>query len=209
MNYLAHIFLARQSDDAMLGALLGDFVRGDFAGLYGPEIETEIAIHRKVDSFTDAHPALRDAKRLFESPRRRFAGITLDIFYDHMLARHWASYSAMPLDTFIGRFYDALARNGHRLPDPLDRIAPRMIEQDWLGSYRDFSGVEDAVNRVSTRLSKNGHLMREGLADLRANYDAIATGFPGLFADLTAFVGQHRAFLESPQTQRKALPAAE
>ena len=31
MNYLAHAWLARHSDDAILGAILGDFVHGQSA----------------------------------------------------------------------------------------------------------------------------------------------------------------------------------
>ena len=204
MNYLAHIFLARHSEEAMLGAFLGDFVKGDYAGIYSPEIETEISIHRKVDSYTDTHPVIKSAKQYFGGPRRRFAGIVLDIFYDHMLARHWSSYSAVPIGTFIEGFYSALSRSDHLLPDPLNRMVPRMIEQDWLGSYRDFSGVEIAVNRVSTRLSRNGDLMRDGLLDLRTNYAAIAAGFPALFAELASFVAGHRAAINDARLQALA-----
>ena len=49
MNFLAHLYLARQSEDAMLGSIIGDFVKGDYTGLYNPVIETEIFVHRKID----------------------------------------------------------------------------------------------------------------------------------------------------------------
>ncbi|MDF3036990.1 MAG: hypothetical protein K0S28_2264 [Paucimonas sp.] len=42
MNYLAHIYLARQSGDAMVGALLGDFVKANRADAYAGEIRREI-----------------------------------------------------------------------------------------------------------------------------------------------------------------------
>jgi acyl carrier protein phosphodiesterase len=34
MNYLAHLFLAEENDDAKLGALLGDFVKGTIIDRY-------------------------------------------------------------------------------------------------------------------------------------------------------------------------------
>ena len=37
MNYLAHAWLARHSDDAILGALLGDFVFGQSTLVDWPE----------------------------------------------------------------------------------------------------------------------------------------------------------------------------
>ena len=57
MNYLAHFYLADGSPDALVGSLLGDFVKGDDHADYPPEIQRAILIHRQIDSFTDAHPS--------------------------------------------------------------------------------------------------------------------------------------------------------
>lgn len=192
MNYLAHIYLARQSDDAMLGALLGDFVKPHSGFQFTPEIEAEIATHRKIDSYTDRHPIVLQGKELFAGPSRRYAGILLDVFYDHLLAKNWASYSDIALDEFIRGFYRALAARADALPPNLARAAPRMIEQDWLGSYTDYSGVELAINRISTRLSRNGELLRHGLDDLKMNYDTLAVGFQAFFPDLIQFAALRR-----------------
>lgn len=187
MNYLAHVFLARQSDDAMVGAVLGDFAKANIDGIYAPAVELEIRLHRSIDIYTDSHATVRDAVQLFAQPRRRFAGIVLDVFYDHLLARRWATYSAMPLREFIDAFYQALATHDGTLPERLRDIAPYMIEQDWLGKYHDFAGVEWAVNRMSQRLSRSGDLLRAGLEDVREHYDAIAAGFDSFFPQLIAF----------------------
>jgi acyl carrier protein phosphodiesterase len=192
MNYLAHIYLARHSDEAMLGALLGDFVKPHSGSLFSSAIETEIVTHRKVDAFTDSHPIVLHAKQLFDGPSRRYAGILLDVFYDHLLARGWARYSAEPLQDFIQHFYGALARHAGVLPANLARAAPYMIEQDWLGSYLDYAGVEIAIRRISTRLSKNGHLLRDGLADLQAHHAQLASGFDAFFPELITFVETRR-----------------
>ena len=193
MNYLAHLYLARHSDDAMLGALLGDFVKPLSSAPFAPEIEAEIITHRKVDSFTDSHPIVLEAKALFNGPPRRYAGILLDVFYDHLLAKHWRDYSAIPLDTFIARFYSALQRRADLLPPNLARLAPYMIEQDWLGSYKHYEGVDIAVRRISTRLSKHGDVMRDGLVDLKSHYAVLEQGFHTFFPALIDFVDARRS----------------
>ncbi|CAN7518791.1 ACP phosphodiesterase [Pseudoduganella sp. LjRoot289] len=195
MNYLAHIFLARQSDAAMIGAMLGDFAKASVDGLYTQEIEREIMLHRYIDSYTDSHPVVKSAVQLFAGPRRRYGGIVLDVFYDHLLTQRWDHYSELPRHELIARFHRALREHMDILPDKLRAIAPRIIEQNWLAGYEELAGVELAVTRISQRLSRNGHLMREGLDDLRANYAAIAAGFDAFFPDLMRFAEQRRSEL--------------
>jgi acyl carrier protein phosphodiesterase len=192
MNYLAHIYLARHSDDAMIGALLGDFVKPHSGGQFSAEIAEEIVTHRKIDAFTDSHPVVLQGKGLFEGPGRRYAGILLDVFYDHVLAANWERYAGMPLDGFIERFYSALGRRADILPENVARMAPHMVEQDWIGSYVDYAGVEIAVRRISTRLSRNGDVMRGALVDLERNYEQLAAGFHLFFPDLIDFVERRR-----------------
>ncbi len=187
MNYLAHVFLARHSDQAMVGALLGDFAKADFTGLYPPDMALEIELHRRIDSYTDHHPAVREAVQLFGEGRRRFAGIVLDVFYDHLLARRWDAYCDVPLRQFIDRFYAALDRHHAILPERLRKIAPYIIEQDWLGKYCSLEGVEWAVNRIAQRLSRNGELLSAGLADVHTHYAALGKGFDVFFPDLVQF----------------------
>jgi acyl carrier protein phosphodiesterase len=193
VNYLAHVFLARQSGEAMVGALMGDFVKGEIDGRYPPDMAFEIRLHRRIDSFTDAHPVVLDAKARFPQGRRRFAGIVLDVFYDHVLSRRWDAHADEPRREVIDRAYVALEVHHPLLPDRLQRVAPWMIAQDWLGSYAELPGVERAVERLSTRLSRDGHLLRDGLQDVRANYDALSEGFDRFFPDLVEFVRESRS----------------
>lgn len=195
MNYLAHIFLARQSSAAMIGAMLGDFAKADVRGVYTPEIEREIMLHRYIDSYTDSHPAVKASVQLFEGPRRRFGGIVLDVFYDHLLTQRWERYSDIPRHELIATFHDALRAHLPMLPEKLQVIAPRIIDQQWLAGYEELAGVELAVTRISSRLSRNGHLMREGLQDLRLHYAAMAEGFDAFFPDLVRFTDERRASL--------------
>jgi acyl carrier protein phosphodiesterase len=187
MNYLAHLYLARHGDDAMLGALLGDFV----FGVSGPEayplpIRREILLHRRIDRYTDAHPSVVAARALFSDGLRRYAGIALDVYYDHLLARDWAQWSDVDLDAFTARFYAHLLANHAQLPARLQTIAPHMAQHDWLGNYRERASVDHAVRRIATRLSRNGDKLVACLEDLRMHEPAIERGFEALFSDLIA-----------------------
>ncbi len=97
MNYLAHFFLAENTPESLLGNLLGDFVKGSAVNLYPQEIIKGIYLHRKVDSYTDSHAIVRSSKSLVCSQRRRFAGVLIDVFYDHFLAKNWREYSEVPV----------------------------------------------------------------------------------------------------------------
>lgn len=195
MNYLAHAFLARYSDAAMVGALLGDFAKADVWDQYPPEIALEINVHRQIDSYTDSHPVVQAALALFPGPRRRFAGIVLDVFYDHMLSQRWAAFSSVPRTQFIAGFYAALRAHEALLPERLRAMLPSLVGHDWLARYHHMDGVEWAVTRMSQRLSKNGNLLRDGLHDVHANYATLAAGFDAFFPDLAIFAHGARARL--------------
>lgn len=193
MNYLAHIYLARHSYDAMLGALLGDFVKTEGAASYQSTIAREILLHRKIDSYTDQHPLTLAARSMFAPTRRRYAGIALDIFYDHILAKEWHQYSDQHLAIFVQDFYRELMARQALFNPSMEYAAPRMVAQDWLGSYIEFDGVKIAIDRVSTRLSRNGHLLRETVQDLTLHYDDLREGFLLFFPELQNFVNEQRS----------------
>ena len=78
----------------MLGALLGDFAFGR-QGLerFGREAHREILLHRRIDRHTDTHPEVLALRACFADGTRRFAGIALDVYVDHLLARDWPRWS--------------------------------------------------------------------------------------------------------------------
>lgn len=200
MNYLAHIFLARHSADAQFGALLGDFVKPGKDGAFALETQREIILHRKVDTFTDGHHLNLLARALFPDGRRRYAGILLDVFYDHVLAKHWHRYSDLHFTQFVQDFYGSLMQRSALFPEHLHYAAPKMVEQDWISSYTEFEGVKIAIQRMSHRLTRNGDLLRDGLKDLEQHYSPLSDTFFEFFPELEAFVVRERlALLQASQ----------
>ena len=71
MNFLAHLHLAHLANSSLSGNLLADFVRGNPAEDYSPEVVDGIFMHRRIDVLTDEPvsiaPTIRDSARVIES----------------------------------------------------------------------------------------------------------------------------------------------
>ena len=187
MNYLAHLYLAKDSTELMIGGILGDFVKGTLKDQYPNEIKQGIELHRKIDTYTDSHVMTRASRRLYSPERRRFAGIIVDLCYDHFLYRHWSTFSDTALEPFILNAYDILKTHHLMLPKRLRSMLPFMIRDDWLGSYRNLSGVEHALKRLSKRVT-NGDRLPGAIDEIKANYRELEANFLIFFPDLISFV---------------------
>ena len=190
MNYLAHLFLAGDNPDEKLGSLIADFTRGrleTLAGNYSPGIMRGIAIHRKIDQFTDQHTRVLRSKRRFSDPRRRYAGIIVDVLHDHFLSRHWYRHSDMDRGEFIASVYRLLQRNQHVLPSRMQWIAPLMIDQDWLGSYHYLDRIGEAYDRMSRRLRQPNNLAG-AVVEVRKLYQLLERDFEIFFPELRIHV---------------------
>jgi acyl carrier protein phosphodiesterase len=187
VNYLAHLQLARPAPLSWLGALLADFGR-DLRGQPLPdEVRAAMAEHRRIDAFTDAHPLVRDCRRRLGSGLHLLRGVALDVYFDHLLARHWDRFTAQPLERFSQDVYRALTELALPLPPRLAAALPRMRAQDWLTRYRDVESVGLALQGVAHRLRRPGAL-DHGLATLLAQGRAIEQAFLDFYPELLEFV---------------------
>ncbi len=186
MNYLAHLYLADTTHDSLVGQLLGDFVKGAAVQDFDTAIQGAIRFHRKIDSFSDAHALTRASRNRISPQWRRFAGIMVDVCYDHFLARSWGRFSDEALPDFVRRMYGHLQENRSRLPEAAERVLNRMVFYDWLGSYGDLNKVGIALDRVASRLTR-GERFLGAIADIRANYRALQNDFLAFFPDLIDF----------------------
>ena len=186
MNFLAHAYLSHDSDEALLGSLMGDFVKGPLDARDGSALSSALALHRRIDTYTDAHPIVAVSRSRMSAARRRFAGILVDMFYDHFLARHWPDYSTVPLDRFTARVYDVLLSRSDELPERLRYIAPHMARTDWLGSYRHLEAVGVALDRIGNSL-KRGNFLLGSIEELVANYAALEQDFRSFFPEVVRF----------------------
>ncbi|EJM14723.1 hypothetical protein PMI22_04500 [Pseudomonas sp. GM21] len=191
MNYLAHLHLGGPRPGQLLGSLYGDFVKGRLQGQYDPEIEAAIQLHRSIDVFTDRHPLVDVSLSRFSSTRRRYAGIVLDVFFDHCLARNWTLYADRPLELFTSDVYRVLTAEP-QLPERLAKIAPHMVANDWLGSYREFEVLEQVLRGISRRLTRPEELAG-AMQELRVLYEPLSEDFRLFYPQLQVFAQNYPA----------------
>ena len=187
MNYLAHLYLGGNAPESMIGAMMGDFVKGSVGDGLPPAISEGIRLHRRIDTFTDAHPTFRTSKRRIAPEYRRYAGILIDVFYDHFLACDWAAYSPVPLDHFARRVYHVMSLHQQGFPPRMQRSTAYMIGTDLLVSYRDIEGIRTALRGIEGRLRRPSQLGL-AIAELESNYAQLHADFSEFFPALMQFV---------------------
>jgi acyl carrier protein phosphodiesterase len=187
MNYLAHLFLAEPTPEALIGNLLGDFRTGVALDCYPIAIRRGIETHLRIDAFTDGHGVVKASKQYFSPPLRRFAGIILDILYDHYLAKHWQTYSNVSLPDFSRHIYQLLSTHRELLPIKLQHALPDMIANDWLCSYVELAGLQYTLERTARRFKRSTPIA-QGYDEILEHYDALEQGFQRFFPELVMYV---------------------
>ena len=199
MNYLAHLYLAGDDPESVVGSLMGDFVKGRIGEDLAPGIRWGIRQHRLIDAFTDRHATFRASKRRLRPAFRRYGGILVDLFYDHFLAAHWSRYSEVPLTDFSRRVYRILWRRQQGLPPRMQRSVSYMIDRDLLQSYGEVNGIRRALEGLEGRLKRQSQLS-DAVLDLEQNYRALAVDFSDFFPELIRYVDEvARSHAEQPR----------
>ncbi|MBT8340142.1 MAG: DUF479 domain-containing protein [Desulfatitalea sp.] len=186
MNYLAHFFMADIVGGSFTGQFLGDFVKGSAVDDYTPEISTGIRFHRRIDTFSDAHAITRHSRACFTPRRRRFAGVIVDMCYDHFLVNHWQRFNPLPLPVLAQRVYAELSENLGMLPTQAQPMATRMISMDWLGAYAGLDNIAVAIDRIAARL-RHGERFMGAIDEVRSNYQLLERDFMTFFPQLVHF----------------------
>jgi len=122
MNCLAHLALGGKEPAGRVGNLLGDFVKGTEESLrkdYPDAVVDGMMVHREIDKFTDSHPDFHKAKSLLPAELQRYAGIIIDIYFDHFLAKNWSKFSSMPLESYADESIKMLEDHIDILPERL------------------------------------------------------------------------------------------
>ncbi|MCG8427337.1 MAG: ACP phosphodiesterase [Chromatiales bacterium] len=172
-----------------LGGLIADFVRGRIEMLaqsYPEPVLQGIIEHRKIDSFTDAHPLFLASRARISPSRRRVAGIIVDLAYDHLLSKHWQRFSDEPKAKFIQSVYQLLQDNHALLPERLQSMVPAMIAHDWLGSYEKLATLGLAFDRMSMRMKRTDALIG-ALGEVEREYEHLEKDFLAFFPEAITF----------------------
>jgi len=129
LNFLAHFHLAWPDEGLVAGGLEGDYCKGPLRGELPDDIERGVRLHRAVDAYTDGHPLIAQLRRDLPGDLRRYAGILIDLSFDHFLSKHWERYCDIPLAQFNAGVYRSLRNREHALSCGSRRMLARLVER--------------------------------------------------------------------------------
>jgi len=189
MNHLAHTLLAGNDEWLQLGGLMGDFVHGQPDPALPPRLVQGIRLHRAIDSYTDSHPEVAAARALLPPPYRRYGGILLDMWFDHLLARDFPRWSSVGLEPYSSDVRALLDRHEALLPPGLQRFRLYMQAHALPGGYARPEELAAALDGISRRLRRSNPV-GEAMPVLAGLERPLQAHFEAFFPQLQLFAVQ-------------------
>jgi acyl carrier protein phosphodiesterase len=183
MNYLAHFYLARPDPDLTFGNYIGDGVKGSDLKMYSEAVQRGIRFHRFIDSFTDSHEVVLDAKKIFYPSQAKFSGVVTDVLFDHFLAVNWDQYSKQNLQDFAKGCYRAVNEHPKAMPIRSVRFYQYMTSNNILEGYSTLIGIQRVFEGMDSRTKYQSN-MSEAVVNLENHFDELTQLFHAFFPDL-------------------------
>ena len=166
--------------------MISDFVKGKKKFDYPEDIQKGIALHRAIDTFTDAHEATKTAKEVFRPAYRLYSGAFTDVIYDHFLATDSNEFNEDTLYRFSQEVYNSLDGQSNWLPAPFVMFFPYMKQHNWLFNYRTRPGIAKSLGGVVRRAA---YLTESdtAIALFEEHYQLLKECYRHFWADLKPF----------------------
>lgn len=158
MNFLGHLYFSNNDTELMHANLFGDFVRGKDLSRFPEIIQQGITLHRRIDSYIDTHPIIRDLMHELQQELPKISGIAIDLYFDHLLAERWNEYHTDSLEDFSQNFYDHPPKLKAFYSQEYLWMIQKMTEKNWLYQYQFKHGLYKACQSVSKRISFSNQL---------------------------------------------------
>ena len=153
MNFLGHLYFSNNDLDLMYANLFGDFVKGKDLSMYKKNVQQGIILHREIDHYIDHHPIVLELLHELYPQLPKIAGIAVDLYFDHVLAKEWYNYSNVTLTDFISTFENHTINENDFPSEPFQYMLFRMKKGQWLSYYNQLDGLDKACRGVSQRIS--------------------------------------------------------
>jgi len=185
MNYLAHLALAYPNESLVVGNFIGDHVRNIDLPAFSPEIQKGVAMHRRIDAYTDKHKVTVRLRKLLFATHRHMARVLIDVFYDHFLAVYFNAYYDIPLLEFIAKVQPILQKHQEVFPYSAQRYLAGMVSQNWLVKYQTQEGIAHILQKMANRSGLTA--LAEGADSLKTHYDVLQEGFNAFYPELLTY----------------------
>ena len=187
MNFLAHLYLSGNDEQLMIGNFIADSVKGSAYQKFPEGIKKGILLHRAIDFYSDNHPVfLKSAERL-RPGYRKYAGVIVDIFYDHFLAKNWNEYSGKPLEQYASEVHSLMLKNVILMPARSLMFLKYAIRTNRLVSYASMDGIGEVLYGMSRRTTFRSN-MEFAVEDLKKYNSEFESEFRVFFEDARKFV---------------------
>ncbi|MCU0391757.1 MAG: ACP phosphodiesterase [Thermoflexibacter sp.] len=151
MNFLAHAYLSGQNEEILIGNFIADHVKGKQFLQYSEGIAKGIQLHRRIDAFTDQHPIVKKSKARLQTSHRHYAGVVVDIFYDHFLAANWTKYHQENLSIYSQKVHQTISKYQEILPQKSSYFFQYMLKNQIFEIYAQIDGIHKVLTGMSKR----------------------------------------------------------
>lgn len=189
MNYLAHTYFSHKNEGLLIGNMIGDFVKGKQLLQYSESIQKGIVLHRRIDTYTDTHPVILEAKKVFRSAVGRYDGAFLDIAYDYFLANAPYILSEPEWKQMAAQTYSSIESHLPQLPFHFQRMFSYMKKGNWLYNYRYTWQIKQSFDGLIQRaqyLDKTA----DPFTCFEESFSNLGKSFVAFFPDLETFVSE-------------------
>jgi len=183
MNFLAHIYLSGEDEEVQFGNFIGDWIKGNKYENYPEKIKKGIILHRKIDTFTDSNKISLDSSKRMRAVYGKYAGVVVDILYDHFLASNWEKYSNISLKQYSKNFNKVVRKHYKFLPKRAKSFAPLFLLNNRLVCYANLECFEDVLVKMSIYTSLPDKT-KEAIIHIKQNYSEYASEFEAFFKEI-------------------------
>lgn len=167
----------------MFGNFIGDGVRGSDLRRFPAQIARGVRFHRFIDTFTDGHDDVLNAKKLFYPSQSKYSGVVVDVLFDHLLALKWDEHHVETLEDFAKRCYAVIDEKSRFLPTRSERFFRYMVQKQILTQYATREGIVNVFQGMDHRTSFASN-MAEALGESEAFWVELNTCFDRFFPNL-------------------------
>ena len=187
MNFLAHLYLSGNNEQLMIGNFITDSVKGNSYNKFPDGIKRGILLHRAIDFYSDNHPVFLKSVERLRPNYRKYAGVIVDIFYDHFLAKNWKEFSNKPLEQYASEIHSLMLKNILVMPEKSLMFLRYAFRTNLLVSYASMEGIGEVLLGMSRRTTFKSN-MELASEDLKIHYSEFENEFKLFFEDVEKFV---------------------